>query len=134
MNHYYCDISFWRASDQAAVARHLTDRTQMSGGPDPPRGAGLLRSSWLAVRRGRVTPPPGVPRLGNGTPGARRPLRAVDFGASQAPRRLRRRRPVHKLAMFRVRNLVLLWVGRKLWSVVRPAAQRRLRSRNRTNL
>jgi hypothetical protein len=35
--------------------------------------------------------------------------------------------------MFRVRNLVLLWVGRKLWSVVRPAAQRRLRSRKRTN-
>jgi hypothetical protein len=34
MNHY-CDIWFWRASDQAAVARHLiTDRTRMTGEPD----------------------------------------------------------------------------------------------------
>ena len=37
MNHY-CDIWFWRASDQAAVARHLiTDRTRMTGEPDTPR-------------------------------------------------------------------------------------------------
>jgi hypothetical protein len=35
--------------------------------------------------------------------------------------------------MFRLRNLVLLWLGRKLWSVVRPAAERRLRKRYRMN-
>ena len=50
MNHY-CDIWFWRASDQAAVARHLTDRTRMSGEPDPPRRAGLLRSALLRMLR-----------------------------------------------------------------------------------
>ena len=49
MNHYYCDLGFWRASDQAAVARHLTDRTRMSGEPDPPRRAGLLRSAFLRM-------------------------------------------------------------------------------------
>jgi hypothetical protein len=31
--------------------------------------------------------------------------------------------------MFRLRTLVLLWIGRKLWSLVRPAAERRLRKR-----
>jgi hypothetical protein len=31
--------------------------------------------------------------------------------------------------MFRLRNLLLLWIGRKLWSIARPAAQRRLRKR-----
>jgi hypothetical protein len=35
--------------------------------------------------------------------------------------------------MFRLRNLVLLWVGRKLWAAVRPAAQRRLRKRDRAH-
>ena len=51
MNHY-CDIWFWRASDQAAVARHLTDRTRMSGEPDAaPRRAGLLRSALLPLLR-----------------------------------------------------------------------------------
>ena len=51
MNHYYCDLGFWRASDQAEVARHLTDRTRMSGEPDPPRRAGLFRSAFLRMLR-----------------------------------------------------------------------------------
>ena len=52
MNHY-CDIWFWRASDQAAVARHLTDRTRMSGEPDAaPRRAGLLRSAFTFAAHG----------------------------------------------------------------------------------
>lgn len=50
VNHY-CDISFWRASDQAEVARHLTNRTRMSGEPDTPRRAGLVRSALLPVLR-----------------------------------------------------------------------------------
>jgi hypothetical protein len=50
MNHY-CDIWFWRASDQAEVARHLTGRTQMTGEPDTPRHAGLLRSALLPLLR-----------------------------------------------------------------------------------
>ncbi|HSK83836.1 MAG TPA: hypothetical protein VK902_10645, partial [Rubrobacter sp.] len=50
MNHY-CDIWFWRASDQAAVAQHLTDRTRMSGEPDTPRRASLLRSALLSMLR-----------------------------------------------------------------------------------
>jgi hypothetical protein len=33
--------------------------------------------------------------------------------------------------MFRLRNLVLLWVARKLWALIRPAAERRLRKRTR---
>ncbi len=41
--------------------------------------------------------------------------------------------PEHKLAMFRLRNVVLLWVGRKLWSAARPAVQRRLRKRGSTS-
>jgi len=32
--------------------------------------------------------------------------------------------------MFRLRNLVLLWLGRKLWTAARPALERRLRKRN----
>jgi hypothetical protein len=51
MNHY-CDIWFWRASDQAAVARHLiTDQTRMTGEPDTPRRASLLRSALLSMFR-----------------------------------------------------------------------------------
>jgi len=34
--------------------------------------------------------------------------------------------------MFRLRNIVLLWIGRKAWSVARPAAQRQFRRRDRT--
>ncbi len=59
MNHY-CDIWFWRASDQEAVARHLTDRARSTtGGPYTPRRAGLLRSALLFVLRaaGLATPP-----------------------------------------------------------------------------
>ena len=48
----YCDIWFWRASDQAAVARHLiTDRTRTTGEPDTPRRASLLRSALLSMLR-----------------------------------------------------------------------------------
>jgi hypothetical protein len=50
VNHY-CDIWFWRASDQAEVARHLTDRTRMSGEPDTPRSTGLVLSTLLSMLR-----------------------------------------------------------------------------------
>ena len=51
VNHYYCYLGFWRASDQAAVARHLADRTRMSGDPDLPRRVGLVRSTFLRMLR-----------------------------------------------------------------------------------
>jgi hypothetical protein len=47
----YCDIWFWRPSDQAEVVQYLTDRTRMSGEPDTPRHAGLLRSVLLSRLR-----------------------------------------------------------------------------------
>ncbi len=50
MNHY-CDIWFWRASDQAEVARHLTDRTRMTSEPHTPRRAGLVRLALLPLLR-----------------------------------------------------------------------------------
>src|SRR5918992_4967111 len=50
MNHY-CDMWFWRASDQEAVARHLTDRTRITGEPDTRRRAGLVRSALLSILR-----------------------------------------------------------------------------------
>ena len=50
MNHF-CDISFWRASDQEAVARHLRDRARITGEPDASRRAGLVRSALLWVLR-----------------------------------------------------------------------------------
>jgi hypothetical protein len=50
MNHY-CDIWFWRASDQEAVARHLTDRTRITGEPDTRRRRGLVRSALLSMLR-----------------------------------------------------------------------------------
>ena len=50
MNHY-CDLGFWRASDQAEVARHLTSRTRMAGESDAPRRAGLVRSAFLRILR-----------------------------------------------------------------------------------
>ena len=50
MNHY-CDIWFWRASDQEAVARHLTDRTRITGEPDTRRRAGPVRSALLSILR-----------------------------------------------------------------------------------
>ena len=48
---YYCDVSFWRASDQAAVARHLTDRPSTNGDPDITAGPGLIRSSLRSLLR-----------------------------------------------------------------------------------
>ena len=50
MNHY-CDMWFWRASDQAEVARHLRDRTRMTNEPDTPRRGGLVRSTLLTMLR-----------------------------------------------------------------------------------
>jgi hypothetical protein len=50
MNHY-CDMWFWRASDQEAVARHLRDRDRTTSVPDTPRRASLLRSVLLSMLR-----------------------------------------------------------------------------------
>ncbi len=50
MNHY-CDMWFWRASEQEAVARHLMDRTRITGEPDTGRRAGLVRSALLSILR-----------------------------------------------------------------------------------
>jgi hypothetical protein len=50
MNHY-CDIWFWRPSDQEAVARHLRDRDRTTSVPDTPRRASLLRSVLLSMLR-----------------------------------------------------------------------------------
>ena len=52
MNHYYCDLGFWRASDQAEVARHLTGRTRTTGSePNAPRRAGVVGSTLLGMLR-----------------------------------------------------------------------------------
>ncbi len=51
MNHYYCDLGFWRVSDQAEVARHLTGRTRTTGEPDAPRRAGVVGSALLGMLR-----------------------------------------------------------------------------------
>ena len=51
MNQYYCDLGLWRASDQAEVAHHIRSRTRVSGEPDAPRRAGLVRSALLWVLR-----------------------------------------------------------------------------------
>jgi hypothetical protein len=48
---YYCEIWYWRASDQEAVARHVADRTRISGQPDPPRRTGLVRTALLSMLR-----------------------------------------------------------------------------------
>jgi hypothetical protein len=48
MNHF-CDIWFWRASDQEAVARHLTDRTRTTGVSDTSWRPGLVRSIFLSM-------------------------------------------------------------------------------------
>ncbi len=48
---YYCDIWYWRASEQEAVARHLRDRTRTSGEPDTPRHASLVRAALLSMLR-----------------------------------------------------------------------------------
>jgi hypothetical protein len=48
---YYCDIWYWRASEQEEVARHVTDRTRITGVPDRPRRAGPVRSALLSVLR-----------------------------------------------------------------------------------
>ena len=50
MNHY-CDMWFWRASDQEAVARHLTDRAQTIVVPHTPQRVGLVRSALLFMLR-----------------------------------------------------------------------------------
>jgi hypothetical protein len=48
---YYCDMWFWRASDQEAVARHLTDRAQTIVVPHTPQRVGLVRSALLFMLR-----------------------------------------------------------------------------------
>lgn len=50
MNHY-CDMWFWRASDQEAVARHVRDRDRTTSVPDTLRRASLLRSALLSMLR-----------------------------------------------------------------------------------
>jgi hypothetical protein len=50
MNHYG-DIWYWRASDQAEVAQHLTDRPRITAEPATPRRKGLVRSALLSVLR-----------------------------------------------------------------------------------
>src|ERR687895_1525372 len=50
MNHY-CDMWFWRASDQEAVARHLRDRDRTTSVPDTLPRASLLRSALLSMLR-----------------------------------------------------------------------------------
>ena len=51
MNQYYCDLGFWRASDEAEVAHHIRSRTRVSSEPDAPRRAGLVRSAFLRMLR-----------------------------------------------------------------------------------
>ncbi len=51
MNQYYCDLGFWRASDEAEVAHHIRSRTRVSGEPDAPRRGGLVRSAFLRMLR-----------------------------------------------------------------------------------
>ena len=48
MNHF-CDIWYWRASDQEAVARHLTNRVRTTNEPDTSRRA--VRSAFLSMLR-----------------------------------------------------------------------------------
>jgi hypothetical protein len=48
---YYCDIWYWRVSDQEEVARHVTDRTRITGVPNPPGRAGLVRTALLSMLR-----------------------------------------------------------------------------------
>ena len=50
MNHY-CDIWYWRASDQEAVARNLTDRGRTTGVPNTAPRAGLARTALQSVLR-----------------------------------------------------------------------------------
>jgi hypothetical protein len=49
MNQYYCDLGFWRASDEAEVAHHIRSQTRVSGEPDAPRRAGFVRSAFLRM-------------------------------------------------------------------------------------
>jgi hypothetical protein len=48
---YYCDIWFWRASDQEAVARHLTDRDRTSSAPDTLGRRSPVRAAFLSMLR-----------------------------------------------------------------------------------
>ena len=50
VNHY-CDVWFWRASDQAAVARHLADRRHAHGDTGEPACPGLIRSALRSLLR-----------------------------------------------------------------------------------
>jgi hypothetical protein len=48
---YYCDMWFWRASDQEAVARHLTDQARTTSVPHTPQRVGPVRSALLFMLR-----------------------------------------------------------------------------------
>ena len=49
---HYCDIWFWRASDQEAVARHLADRAPSATGvPNTAPHVGLVRTALRSVLR-----------------------------------------------------------------------------------
>jgi hypothetical protein len=48
---FYCDIWYWRASDQEEVARYLLRDRPRTTELDTPRRAGLIRSALLSVLR-----------------------------------------------------------------------------------
>ncbi|MBA2534360.1 MAG: hypothetical protein H0V21_05075 [Rubrobacter sp.] len=48
---YYNDIWFWRASDHAAVARHIRDRPHANSNTDETPRPGLIRSFLLPLLR-----------------------------------------------------------------------------------
>ena len=50
MNHF-CDIWYWRASDQEQVAEHLRDQARITSESDAPRRTGLIRSTLLWMLR-----------------------------------------------------------------------------------
>jgi|SRR5215210_4365190 len=54
---YYSDVWFWRASDQAAVARHLKNRPHTAFEPNRTPPPGLVRSALRLLLR--VTRPVG---------------------------------------------------------------------------
>ena len=51
----------------------------------------------------------------------------VNWSSRCRPRCLRWAQPVHNRSMFRLRTIVLLWLGRRLLMLVRPTVKRRLR-------
>ena len=61
-------------------------------------------------------------------------VRSVDYSEGEAARGFASPLGGAELsAMFRLRTLVLLWLGRKLWAHARPALERRLRRRHKAS-